>query len=210
MFWTQFYKTAEIYLCPNVEKHYFVFTDSDNIKTENNIHKIYQAPMGWPNDTLMRFHLFDSIKTELLNFDAVYFFNANYAFITPIQYNEIKPLAENNNLIGQHHPVAYHFRRKQFKYEANQISTAYIAPNEGVYYLAGGLIGGATKEFLDMCLVLKNNMDKDTENNVLAICHDESHINRYFVDFPPRILHPGYCYPQDWYLPFPKKTLLRD
>lgn len=210
VFFDGFYASAEKYLLPNSEKHYFVFTESDAIQNTDRIHKIYQERMGWPNDTLMRFHLFLNIEKELKKMDYLFFFNANYTFIQPITQEELLPNANELFLTAQIHPVAYHKKRKDFDYETNGKSTAYIAPTEGKYYFAGGLIGGRTPEFLQLCKTLKTNIDKDAENNIVAVWHDESHINHYFSNNTPKKLHPGFCYPQGWYLPFEQKTLLLD
>lgn len=210
VFFNEFYHTAEKFLLPNSEKHYYVFTDSQNIINTPNIHKIYQEKLGWPKDTLMRFHLFLNIENQLNECDYLFFFNANYTFTELINESEILPNSEHNFLVGQIHPVAYHKKRNEFPYEKNPLSTAYIPNNRGKYYFAGGLIGGRTKEFLAMCHVLKNNIDVDFENNIIAQWHDESHINQYYSTNEPKKLHPGYCYPQDWYLPFKQKTLLLD
>jgi hypothetical protein len=158
----------------------------------------------------MRFHLFLSIEEWLKEMDYLFFFNANYTFTETIDEEELLPKLEDNFLTGQIHPVAYHKRRKEYDYDTNSGSTAYIAPGAGSHYFAGGLIGGRTTEFLRLCRQLRNNIDKDFENNVMAKWHDESHINNYFSVIAPKKLHPGYCYPEGWYLPFHQKTLLLD
>lgn len=208
IFWNDFYQSAEQFLLPNSEKHYFVFTDSKTIQSSDRIHKIYQEQLGWPKDTLMRFHLFLTIEEELKKMDYLFFLNANYTFIKTITEDEILPTEKDNFLTGQLHPVAYHLQRKKYAYEANPKSTAYIAENAGTYYFAGGLIGGRTTEFIQLCNKLKQNIDEDFKNDIIAIWHDESHINNYFSKIEPKKLHPGYCFPQGWYLPFEQKTLL--
>lgn len=208
VFWHGFYESAEKYLLPDTEKHYFVFTDSTQIQSTDKIHKVYQERLGWPKDTLMRFHLFLNIEEDLKEMDYLFFFNANYTFIKTIDKNEILPTENDHFLTGQIHPVAYHKKRKDFDYETNQQSTAFINKNAGTYYFAGGLIGGSTSAFLQMCHQLKNNIDKDFESDIVAKWHDESHINKYFAEIEPKKLHPGYCYPQGWYLPFEQKTVL--
>jgi hypothetical protein len=208
VFWQGFYESAEKYLLSKSEKHYFVFTDSEQIQSTGNIHKIYQQQLGWPKDTLMRFHLFLNIEQDLQQMDYLFFFNANYTFIKPISESELLPTQTDHFLTGQIHPVAYHKKRKDFDYESNPKSTAFINENTGTYYFAGGLVGGQSTAFLKMCHQLKNNIDKDFEIDIVAKWHDESHINKYFAEIEPKKLHPGYCYPQDWYLPFEKKTWL--
>ncbi|MEZ5026951.1 MAG: family 6 glucosyltransferase [Chitinophagales bacterium] len=210
VFWKGFYESAEQYLLPNTEKHYFVFTDSKTIEETDRIHKIFQAQLGWPKDTLMRFHLFLNMEDALSKMDFLFFFNANYTFVKTINEDEILPTENEHFLVGQIHPVAYHLQRKNFNYENNPNSTAYIPNDKGNYYFAGGLIGGNTFAFLKMCQNLKQNIDKDFENKVIAKWHDESHINAYFVTHEPKKIHPGFCYPQGWYLPFEQKTLLLD
>ena len=201
VFWNDFYKSAEQFLLPNSDKQYFVFTDSETIQSTDNIHKIYQEKLGWPKDTLMRFHLFLNIEEELKKMDYLFFFNAKYTFIKAISENELLPTEKDNFLTGQLHPVAYHKKRKNFDYETNSKSTAFIQEKAGTYYFAGGLIGGRTSEFLQLCHQLKNCIDIDFSNNIVAKWHDESHINNYFSKKEPKKLHPGYCYPQGWYLP---------
>lgn len=210
VFWNDFHQSAEEFLMPDTEKHYFVFTDSTQIQSDSRVHKIYQERLGWPKDTLMRFHLFLTIEDQLKQMDYLFFFNANYTFIKKITSEELLPAGNDNYLTGQIHPVAYYKKRKDYNYETNPTSTACVNENEGTYYFAGGLIGGRTTEFLKMCHQLKNNIDKDFENDIVAVWHDESHINKYFSVTEPKKLHPGYCYPQNWYLPFEQKTLLLD
>jgi hypothetical protein len=209
-FWQGFYTSAERYLLTDAEKHYYVFTDSNQIQASERVHVIPQNRLGWPKDTLMRFHIFLSSSAKLKQMDYLYFFNANYTFVKPIKQDELLPDEKDNFLVGQLHPVAYHKRRADYDYESNQNSTAYIAPDAGKYYFAGGLIGGRTKEFLEMCKQLKSNIDKDLSQDIIAKWHDESHINKYFTQLEPKRLHPGYCYPQGWFLPFRQKTLLLD
>lgn len=210
VFWKGFSDSAEEYLMPEAEKHYFVFTDSPHIHSSARVHTVFQERMGWPKDTLMRFHLFLKIEEALKEMDYLFFFNANYTFIRPIAATELLPQESEHFLTGQLHPVAYHKKRAQFDYETNPASTACIPASEGKHYFAGGLIGGRTPEFLQMCHRLKENIDADMEKDIVAKWHDESHINWYFNQVEPRQLHPGYCYPQDWFLPFPQMTLLLD
>jgi hypothetical protein len=46
-----------------------------------------------------------------------------------------------------------------------------------------------------MAKTIKENVDIDAKKNVIAKCHDESHLNRYLVNHVPgKILSPAYCY----------------
>lgn len=41
------------------------------------------------------------------------------------------------------------------------------------------------------------NIDIDFNNNIIAIWHDESHLNLYFTQHPPKVLDSSYIYPED-------------
>jgi histo-blood group ABO system transferase len=69
---------------------------------------------------------------------------------------------------------------------------------EGENYYAGGFNGGSTKRFLEMAEVLADRVTKDLENGVIALWHDESHMNRYLIDNPPTLsLTPSYCFAEE-------------
>lgn len=193
VFWEHFYRSAEKNLLSNCHKHYFVFTDSTvQLLGENtiNVTRIEQQKLGWPYDTLMRFDMFLSIKNQLLAFDYVYFFNANTEIIQPITTDEFLP-TEQEGLLFAHQPHMFHLTPSKFTYEANTNSTAYIPPNQGKYYVTGALNGGTVKAYLQMCKRLSDNIHQDLKNSVIAIWHDESHLNHYlFTHQIGKILPP--------------------
>jgi histo-blood group ABO system transferase len=83
-------------------------------------------------------------------------------------------------------------------YDRNPLSTAYIAHDLGTYYFAGGFYGGSTAEFIKMSAIISRHIFTDLEQyNYIALWHDESHLNRYFIDnVPTTILDRSYCYPE--------------
>ena len=122
---------------------------------------------------------------------------------------EFLPEESSNGLVGLIHPGGYDREVNEFTYDRNEKSTAYIPYGEGRYYYAGGLNGGRTPAFLKMSETLRDNTEEDKRNGVMALWHDESHINRY-LDHPPYSLTPAYCYPEGWNMPFPQIILLLD
>ena len=52
----------------------------------------------------------------------------------------------------------------------------------------------------------------DMQKNLIAVWHDESHLNRYLISHQDKVktLLPSYCYPESWNLPYPKKILALD
>ena len=67
------------------------------------------------------------------------------------------------------------------------------------YYCNGGFNGGKTEVFMKMADTIAERVDEDLKNNVVALWHDESHMNRYLIDNPPTLdLDPTYCYAEEF------------
>jgi histo-blood group ABO system transferase len=201
-------------LFKSVQKHFmkghqvkiFVFTDG-KIPENDIIKRVEQEHLGWPHATLKRYHVFDKNKSELSKMDYLYYCDADMKFVSDVG-EEILPEKNSNGLVGTEHPGFYGGRRGT--YETRQESTAYVPSNKGVTYCAGGFNGGTSKAFLKMSKTIKERVDKDLEKDVIAIWHDESQMNRYFIDNVPKLLNPSYCYPESWNIPFEKKLLALD
>lgn len=213
IFWKAFYESCERFFLPEFSREYFVFTDADKIFAEEinpNIHKIFQRRLGWPNDTLMRFHLFSTLEQKLKPFDYIFFFNANAEILKPIASFDILPTAEEK-LVAALHPGYYNSKPREFTYESKQkASTAYIPKGKGKHYFAGGLNGGRAADYLQLIRELKSNIDKDLEKGIIAVWHDESHLNHYLFNRSPKILPPAFIHPEGWNLPFEPVVLIRD
>ena len=194
-FWDEFYRTAETCLLPGLEKHYFVFTDATfPEETSENVTKVAQQNLGWPDNTLRRFHMFLKIENVLANFDYVYYFNANCRFQQTI---EATFLPENDDaLLVVQHPGQIAKPTDKLPYERNPRSRACIPIGTGRYYVCGGVNGGSAKTFLRFARAARTAIDDDFRDGVVAIWHDESHLNRYILDHPHTVRHAGYCYPQ--------------
>ncbi len=71
--------------------------------------------------------------------------------------------------------------------------------------------GGTVKAFLDMARELSQNIKKDWETGIVALWHDESHLNKYFLNRKPLVLDDDYCMDacrRTWRRP--GKILIRD
>ncbi|MGM9978889.1 MAG: family 6 glucosyltransferase [Clostridium sp.] len=210
IFWEKFFRSYEKNFLPECHKEYFVFTDKEKIYMEddcNRIHKFYQKNLGWPLGTLMRFHIFSNIKDKLKNFDYIFFMNANLVCNKKITYNEL--LNNKYNIYVFKQPGYYNKKPKNFPYDRNKKSTAYIPYNLGQSYVFGAINGGRTAAFLELIDKLKNNVQIDLDNNIYARWLDESHLNRYILDRNDvKVFNPDYCYPEDSNLPFEKKIIV--
>jgi histo-blood group ABO system transferase len=201
------YKSVQKYFMKNHEVKMFVFTDSDNIPVNDMIVKIQHEHKPWPGPTLARYETFFKHKDILSQMDYLFYCDADMRFVAEVG-DEILPEPDSNGLVGTEHPGFFGGRRGT--YETRPESTSYVAPEEGKIYYAGGFNGGTSEAFLKMSEVLSDNINKDLDKGITPIWHDESAVNRYFIDNPPKTLNPSYCYPENWNIPFEKKLLALD
>lgn len=210
IFFKDLYESSEKYFLNNHLKHYFVFTESNNIDSSENVTKLYQEKMGWPYDTMLRFKMFNSIKETLSEYDYIFFLNANMLFVDFVS-DEVLPNEENGFLMGVNHPGFYNKEINQFPYERNPYSTSYIEYGSGKNYYQGCFNGGRSKEYLEMSessdILIMNDLDK----GIIPVWHDESKLNSYYKDLNVLTLDSGYAYPESVNdLPFAKKIIQRD
>lgn len=184
-------ESGQKYFCKNHNVTYFVFTDREPLKYDN-VLKIDQKKLGWPYDTMMRFEIYYKQKNLLSKMDYIFSIDADSRFDDLIN-DEI--LGE---LVATEHPD---YVGTKGTYETNPISLAYIdAKKEGEKYFVGAFWGGSSKEFLKACKIISKKIKIDLANKHMPIWHDESHLNRYFIDHKPTlILSPSYCYHEYWH-----------
>lgn len=201
LFLDALFKSADKYFLADHERTYFVFTDG-NVPQSDHVIRIEQKRLGWPYDTMMRFQVYHNASMYFADFDYVFACDADMLFVDTVG-DEI--LGER--VATQHPGFCLPFNRHD-DYERNTFSTAAISEGEGEYYFAGGFYGGTVSEFLKMAKICTDNILTDLVHDVIAKWHDESHLNRYFIDNKPTvILSPSYCYPDNWDLPFAKRLL---
>ncbi len=214
VFWKDFFASCEKYFLAGYQKEYFVFTDAIQFEhsKSDRVHTIPHQQLGWPYDTLMRFHIFSKIEEQLKAFDYVFFFNANMLFVQPVTPEEFLPDGINDDgLLVTLHPGYFNQPLSNFPYEQEQgNSTAYIKKGEGKNYFMGGLNGGMTQAYLRLIRSLKNNTQADLDRNIIAKWHDESQLNKYMLNKQPKILSPAYGYPEGRKLPVEPKIIIRD
>lgn len=210
IFWEEFFKNSESFFLPNYEKHYFVFTDADDIYEKDNIrvHPIFEDTKEWPFVTLYRFKIFLKVETELREFDYIFFFNSNMRFLETIG-EEILPNIDEK-LLGVQHPGGFGKTNVEFSYDRNIDSTAYIPYGEGTYYFMGGFNGGRGADYLELIKELNSNIDIDYNKNIIALWHDESHLNRYLLNRNIKVLDASYGYPEGRKMPFKPKVIILD
>jgi histo-blood group ABO system transferase len=193
--------SAEKHFCKNHNITYFVFTDQEPIPLPNTIY-LFQSRLGWPLDTLKRYHTYLSHWELLKDQDYLFACDADMLFVDRVG-DEI--LGER---VATMHPG---FVGKRGSYETNPASKAAIRCHEGKFYFAGGFYGGQREAFHHILTTNVANIDDDFRRGIVAVWHDESHWNRYCIDHPPTVvLSPSYCYPESVKIPYAKKLLALD
>lgn len=199
IFFKDFYESVNEKFLPNHDKTFFVFTDK-KFEDRKNIIQIHQDKMGWPYDSMMRFHLLNKIKDEIIKYDYVFFFNVNMFAVQTIN-EEVLPDESNDFLMGCNHPLHFHQAPHFLPYERNKEISCAINFTEGKHYYQGCFNGGRTKEFLEMSETLSNNVDEDLKKNLIPVWHDESYLNWFYSKKNPLLMSYNYIYPEGMQLP---------
>ena len=110
-------------------------------------------------------------------------------------------LAHDKNFIGVQHPG---FLNSEGTFEDNPASTAcaYGFEYDLSIYRQGCLWGGKRENFIHLIETCYKNTEQDKENGIIAKWHDESHMNKYFLQHQDDIvtIHPGFACPQAHWL----------
>lgn len=193
IFFKDFYESCDRYFIPDAEKTYFVFSDHKELAEYPKVRFTYKECEGFPNDSLFRFRTFLTIETELQQYDNIFFFNSNMQFVAPVD-ESVLPSTKDGNLCCLDADFDNIYPHPSFyPYERRKESQAYVPRGLKQYrYYHAGVNGGKAKEYLEMCKVLKANIEEDYRNGIVAIYHDESHVNKYFSEHLCKSLHSEY------------------
>lgn len=185
----------------------FVFTDAASAIPDAVRVGIGHEP--WPMVTLKRYHYFSAASALLQSQDFLFYVDVDMRFVADCG-EEILP-GEVERLVGVRHPGYYRRRRwwslarepsvsaERLPFERDPRSLACIADRSHRTYYAGGFNGGYADSFLTMARSIRDAVDLDLERGIVAVWHDESHLNRYFHVQRPKALTPAYCYPDPPY-----------
>lgn len=169
---------------PKSNVEIFLHTDSDECYDADYIKKIDHEP--WPLITLKRYHLIVDNADIYSKYDQVF-----YLDIDVIIKNYVNEDILSNKLTVVRH---YLFTDSDGTPERNPESLAYIPEGESHTYVAGGFWGGPSAVIIEFCKQMKNNIEKDLKKGIIAIWHDESHLNAY-THYNQKLisyLHPKY------------------
>jgi len=225
------------YFLPEHKKTFFIFTDKPTeLKILENKNKILEDTKkiiygdgftdyvittikrtGFPGDTLYRYHYFLLQEHEILQrSDLLYYFDVDMEIVDIIKNEVIPDIREDKYFIGVRHPGFYMkepFKNSYGSIETREESSAFVAPDmRKDIYIAGGFNGGLTQYYINMCKYITKNIDIDDSNNIIAVWHDESHLNKFmshnYDNF--NFLDASYCYPGKMNIKCNKKIVALD
>lgn len=193
-------RSADRFFLPGHLCTYFVFTDRINdLPKHPHIVPVYQKRLGWPYDSMMRMAVYLQHKELFNSMDYLFACDADMKFVDYVG-GEIL-----HDRVGTLHPG---FVNKRGSYDQNPQSKAYVNPHEGTHYFAGGFYGGSHDNFINLLEAVSTNIQEDLSRNIVALWHDESHLNRYFIDHKPTcMLNTSYCYPEGLSLTTPPRLV---
>lgn len=215
LFFDQLYRSLQENFVPECKKTIFLYTDAGvSVNDYNDVVSISVDHEPWPMPTLKRFDKFQQTRNiyELFDIDLMFYIDVDMRVVEKISLEEV-----NSELVGTVHPGFYNKPFQSYTIERNEESLACIRIQEIIdlssfHYYAGGFFGGHIDRFNRMAEVLQQNIQSDLDNGIIAVWHDESHLNHYFnvIEQPTLKLSPSYCYPESWNLPFEKKIIALD
>ncbi|XP_041843389.1 N-acetyllactosaminide alpha-1,3-galactosyltransferase-like [Melanotaenia boesemani] len=191
-----FLTSAEKHFMIGLPVTYYVFTDSPekvpNIelapRRDLKVVKV-QKYSRWQDISMMRMKtISETIETELEGkFSYVFCLDVDQEFKNRFGS---EALGESVALL---HAGYYNVPKDSFTYDKNPKSKAYM--EDGDYYYHAAIFGGSlqnVKALADFCHM---NTMEDKLNDVEALWHDESHLNKYFwLNKPTWLLSPEYCW----------------
>ena len=200
-FLPKYYENVEKYFLPNSEKTIFAFTDGELNDTPDNLKVYHQEHLEWPYITLKRFEIINKARKEIDKHDWLVFIDGDALPVTTITEEEF---FTDKPLFGVHHPC--HFvgmaphTQAPGAYDQNPNSEAYVDTSKGLpeVYYQGCFWGGKVPNVCAMIDELEARVNRDLEKNVVALWHDESQINKYFLERLDMVhtYGPEYAFPE--------------
>ena len=198
----ELWESIQAHAFPGEEVHFFLFTDraaNGSFLPGPLVHKRQQERLGWPFDSLGRHFLYLEASEWFVGMDYILAIDSDAKVVGHLDDGML------GHRIGTLQAWSFGRERNLYTYDSRltpartPYSAAYIGPNEGMCYFCGGLFGGSLLGFLGILedTVALARRDLSANPPHVALWHDESYLNRVFLDNPPSVvLSPAFMYPE--------------
>ena len=201
------WKSINQYFIPHVQKDFYFFTDERMDWFDDSVKWFPIKHEPWPYITLKRFEFISQCLKDLTHYDYVFYIDSDIEFVDTLQNFDIR----GKKYYAVCHPSVVN-NLNFWPVETNSASTAYIPERHRCVYVQGCMWGAVGSSIEHMVNTMKNNVDADLKNNIIAVWHDESHLNKFIVDQrnESAVLTPSLAYPENWNLPVNKLAIHKD
>lgn len=180
-------------LIDSLEKHFLkehklsihLFTDTMTGKSSLSIYRYKIPSYRFPQATLYRYKIFNTHKQ---------WFSGDYIFYMDVDMLVVSDVGKEiltDGLTAVLHPGFY--TSKSGSWETRSESTSYIPEDKRIRYYAGGFQGGKSSHYLKAIEDISGMIQKDEDNKIMPVWHDESAWNKYLSETNPLALTPDYC-----------------
>lgn len=208
-YWREMAMSADQLLAPGSHLSFYVFTDQPNEAqrfaeglTRSEVIPVSIPNFGWPEATLRRYEIFRESWNRVQE-NVVIHLDADM-IVSSATYLDPPPARWPDGIAFVRHPG---FRRPPHRsrmrmylesprylkgditswrrhgalgsWETNPRSNAYVPKSERSVYVCGGVWMGLREPLGQMINVLADRTNEDREGGVMAVWHDESHLNWY-------------------------------
>ena len=199
-FFPGFYERIQDLFCPDQKRKILVSTDdpeSDIFKKDDVITRKIEH-RGWPYVTLHRFKYLLDYRDQIKHSDNFYFIDADLWPAAKVEISEISN--PDFDLVGVQHP-GFVGRIGTFETNTRSLANIFDGKYDLTRYRQGCFWGGKSDKAINMIEELNRRIDVDDRQGVVARWHDESHMNKYFVERNDKVLtlHPGFAQPETGY-----------
>ena len=217
----QFLESAKKYFFPDDDVNVVIFTDNPEATAfwqtgpearSFSITDVEIPAYGFPDATLLRYHIFSEHSMYLQGSDYVFYCDIDSRFVDYVGKDDTlsKFIANPFNVPTHKYFLTCHpgFWQGGGSWEERLESLCCAVQHRAGYYVAGGFLGARTLDFLNLSDVCSALIRGDSRKGITAKWHDESALNKFIscVDMSNNYLPPEYVWPQDcdWFKPDPK------
>ncbi|KAE8610385.1 hypothetical protein XENTR_v10012108 [Xenopus tropicalis] len=193
-----FLESAEHYFMVGYNVTYYVFTDNisavQKVRLSNGrILKVLkvEADKRWQDISMKRMQILVNLTHDRLPKEVDYLVCADVDMV----FNDHVGAEILGDLVATIHPGYFLAEPRQFTYERNPASAAYIPYGEGDFYYMAAFYGGTVEEINKLSTFCHNGIVADKKKNIEAVWQEESHLNKYLVyNKPTKVLSPEYIW----------------